>query len=96
MAGESKRTRDHDLIRQWVEERGGRAAVVKDTKGKGEGVGVLRINFPGYSGRESLEEISWDEFFKTFEEKNLIFLYQDETRNGQQSRFFKFITEERR
>ena len=67
MAGQSKITTDHGEIQSWAEKRGGKPAVVKDTKGKGEGVGMLRINFPGYAGRQSLEEITWEDFFDTFE-----------------------------
>ncbi len=93
MAGESKRTTDHNEIRRWVEERGGKPATVKRTGGKDE-AGILRINFPGYSGEESLEEISWDEFFRKFDEKKLAFLYQDKTSEGKESRFFKFVSRE--
>lgn len=91
MSGESQRTTDHDKIRRWAEERGGKPATVKTTK-EGEEPGVLRIDFEGYSGEESLEEISWDEFFEKFDDKNLEFLYQDRTRDGETSRFFKFVT----
>ncbi len=93
MAGESRTTRDHDTIRRWAEERGGYPATVERTERGGE-PGVLRIDFPGYSGEESLERISWEEFFRKFDEKNLVFLYQDETREGEQSRFYKFVSEE--
>lgn len=91
MAGETKRTTDHDTIRQWVEERDGVPATVADT-GDEEDPGVLRIDFPGYSGEDSLEEISWEAFFEKFEEKNLAFLYQDKMRDGETSRFFKFVS----
>jgi len=47
---------------------------------------------PGYSGGDSLQEISWDEFFRIFDEKQLEFLYQDTTADGQESRFNKFIS----
>ena len=90
MSGESQRTTDHEKIRRWAEARGGKPATVSRTKDDGD-PGVLRIDFEGYSGEESLEEISWDEFFEKFDEKNLEFLYQDETRDGEQSRFFKFV-----
>lgn len=53
--------------------------------------GILRIDFPGYSGEGSLEEIPWEEFFEKFDEKNLAFLYQDRTVAGKPSRFFKFV-----
>ena len=90
MAGESKVTTDHDQIRKWVEERGGWPASVKGT-GKGGKPGVLRIDFPGYSGTDTLERISWEEFFDAFEKNNLAFLYQDEVSSGKQSRFSKLI-----
>lgn len=93
MAGESKVTTDHNQIRKWVEERGGKPATVKDTGDKGE-PGVLRINFPGYGDEESLREISWEDFFEKFEEKQLAFLYQEELKSGQESRFFKFVSRE--
>jgi hypothetical protein len=93
MAGESKTTTDHEEIRRWVEERGGHPATVKNTAEDGE-PGLLRIDFPGYSGGQSLEEISWDEFFQKFDEKNLAFLYQEETADGEESRFVKLISRE--
>lgn len=91
MAGESTTTTDHKVIRKWVEERGGKPASVKGTGGDDE-AGVLRIDFPGYGDESSLQEISWDEFFEKFEEKELAFLYQDETSGGKESRFFKFVS----
>lgn len=89
----SKTTTNHDEIRKWAEARGGKPATVKRTESNGE-AGVLRIDFPGYSGGDSLEEISWEEFFKKFDEKQLAFLYQDETSSGEQSRFFKLVSQE--
>lgn len=89
-AGESHTTTDHKVIRKWVEERRGQPATVKGTGRGGEEAGILRINFPGYSGEESLEEISWEEFFDKFDEKKLAFLYQEKTGGGEQSRFCKF------
>jgi len=91
MAGETKITTNHEEIRKWAEARGGKPATVKRTENDGE-AGVLRIDFPGYSGAGSLEEISWDEFFRKFDEKNLAFLYQDTPSSGEESRFFKFVT----
>lgn len=90
MGAETKQTTDHDEIRDWVEERGGKPARVKNTD-EGDGGGLLRIDYPGFSGEDSLEEITWAEFFETFEENNLAFLYQDETKDGKESRFSKLI-----
>ena len=89
-ASEAKVTTDHDEIRKWVEKRGGHPARVKGTE-KGDSAGLLRIDYPGFSGEERLEEISWDEFFKGFEENNLAFLYQEKTKDGKQSRFSKLV-----
>ncbi len=92
-AGKSGRTTDHEIIRRWIEERGGSPAAVKATE-KGDDPGLLRINFPGYSGENRLEDISWEDFFKKFDDKNLEFLYQDQTRDGEMSRFWKFVSRE--
>ncbi|WP_437817235.1 lipocalin/fatty-acid binding family protein [Sorangium sp. So ce1078] len=90
-ANSSKTTIDHDEIRQWAESRGGRPATVKSTEKNGE-PGILRIDFPGYSGEGSLEEISWDDFFAKFEESNLAFVYQEKTADGQPSNFSKLVS----
>ena len=86
---EAKTTTDHDEIRSWVEERGGRPAAVRETGGNGD-AGILRIDFGDQD--EGLDEISWDEFFETFDENNLAFLHQDTTEDGSQSRFNKFVS----
>jgi len=87
---ESQATRDHTTIRQWAEDRGGKPATVRETADGGE-AGVLRIDFPGYSGEETLEAIAWDEFFEKFDKEDLEFLYQEQTEDGSTSRFCKFI-----
>lgn len=57
-----------------------------------DSTGILRIWFPDVgAGSEELDEISWDRFFEKFETESLTFLYQDETADGDVSRFFKFI-----
>lgn len=86
----SKTTIDHEEIRGWVEERGGNPATVNRTTDEGE-AGILRIDYPGFSGEETLHKISWEEFFEKFDEENLAFLYQDETSSGETSRFSKFV-----
>jgi hypothetical protein len=91
MSTEAKVTTDHKEIRQWVEERGGNPARVKGTD-KGDGGGLLRIDYPGFSGEDTLEPITWDEFFEAFEDNNLAFLYQEETKDGKESRFSKLIS----
>jgi hypothetical protein len=89
-SAESKTTTNHDEIRKWVEERGGEPARVKGT-GEGDSPGVLRIDYPGFSGEGTLESITWEEFFEAFDENNLAFLYQEQTKDGEISRFSKLI-----
>lgn len=93
MANLSKTTRDHDEIRRWAEERGAEPACVKGTGGGGD-IGMLRLDFPGYSGEESLQHITWDEFFDKFDERNLALLYQEETAGGERSNFNKIVSAE--
>jgi hypothetical protein len=87
--GSSRVTTNHDEIRQWVESRGGHPARVKGT-GDEDDVGLLRIDYPGFSGEETLEPISWDDFFKKFEEKKLAFVYDPDPG----SRFSKLVKRE--
>jgi len=72
---------DHEEIRQWAEERGAHPACVRGTGGKGD-VGMIRLDFPGYVGAESLQEISWDEWFDKFDERNLALIVQETTARG--------------
>ena len=88
---EAKTTTNHDEIRKWVEQRGGHPARVKGTENKNGDGGLLRIDYPGFSGENSLEEISWDEFFDEFDEKGLAFLHQDKNQDGKESRFSKLV-----
>jgi hypothetical protein len=92
---EAKVTTDHDEIRRWTEERGGWPATVKATAEDGE-PGILRIDYPGFSGKETLERITWEEFFDAFEKNNLAFLYQEEVSSGAESRFSKLIDRDAR
>ena len=82
----SQTTTDHDTIRKWVEARNGHPARVKDTDDNG---GLLRIDFNEPEAR--LEQISWDEFFRIFEENKLAFLYQETLEDGSTSRFNKLV-----
>ena len=90
MASQSHTTTDHDEIRSWVEEHDGTPARVRGTE-EGEGVGVLRIDFPGGAGEDQLEHIEWDVWFSTFDDNGLAFLYQERKASGEDSTFFKLV-----
>lgn len=93
MAHQSKTTTDHDEIRKWAEARGGQPAHVKGT-GDQKDVGMIRLDFPGYSGKDSLEPISWEEWFRKFDERNLALLFQETTAGGEKSNFNKLVSRE--
>jgi hypothetical protein len=84
---------DHDEIRRWAEERGAKPACVRRTGGKGD-IGMIRLDFPGYTGADSLEHISWNDWFEKFDESGLALLHQDTTARGQKSNFNKLIARE--
>lgn len=86
----SRTTTDHETIRKWAEERGGHPVAVKDTRREDE-TGIIRIDFPGYSGESSLEEITWDEFFDKFDDSDLELVYEEETPKGEKSNFNKLV-----
>src|SRR3954467_7553221 len=73
-------TTDHNTIRKWAEKHGGKPAAVKQTH-KGDDVGIVRIMFPKskQSEHDNLVEISWDEFFKEFDERKLALLYEKDS-----------------
>jgi hypothetical protein len=94
MSHESKYTTDHNEIRRWAEERGGKPATVEGTERKGEEAGLLRIDFPRGAGNPPLEPITWEAFFEKFDQEELAMVYQDETADGKRSYFCKFVERE--
>ncbi|HET8656453.1 MAG TPA: hypothetical protein VFL93_13110 [Longimicrobiaceae bacterium] len=81
----AERTRDHDSIRRWAEERGGIPTIVKGTGG------MLRIDFvegAKSGGRDDdLRETDWDHWFEIFDRSDVDFLYSPE----RGSKFFKLV-----
>ena len=84
---------DHDEIRKWAEARGAKPACVRGTGGKDD-TGMIRLDFAGYSGGDSLQEISWEEWFEAFDANNLALVVQEKTADGQQSNFNKLVKRE--
>ncbi|CCF84239.1 hypothetical protein [Nitrolancea hollandica] len=85
--GQSLATRSHAVIEHWAKERNAVPATVPGTEHE-DRAGVLRFNFPGYGGRK-LKEISWQEWFKTFDDRQLVFIFQEHMKNGNMSNFFQ-------
>lgn len=87
----SRTLTDHNEIRSWAEERDAKPSAVRRTESQDD-VGIIRLDFPGYSGADSLEEISWDDWFDKFEENELALVVQTETANGEKSNFNKLVS----
>lgn len=62
-------------------------------RGTGEDAypGIIRIDFPGHSGDETLQEISWDEWFDKFDKQRLALVYQEQTESGKTSNFNQLV-----
>ncbi|NLP02892.1 MAG: hypothetical protein GX089_10385 [Fibrobacter sp.] len=81
-------TTDHQVIRRWIEKRGGMPGVALDQTPT-EGAGVLRVQFPGSPEDRHFAVVSWSEFFERFEQSHLAFLIEE---GEGDSFFFKFIS----
>lgn len=91
---ESKTTDNHITIKKWAEERDGKPALMDGIVPENGGGEMLRINFMGGS-EGPMNQISWDKFFEIFENNNLLFLYEDEIKVGEKSKFHKFIKKDK-
>jgi hypothetical protein len=90
-AGQTLATRSHDVIKAWAKARNAQPATV--ARRSGDRPRTLRFDFDGRE--ERLEPVTWDEWFRTFDERDLVFLYQEKLRNGNQSNFFRLDSPKR-
>ncbi|MGW4497314.1 hypothetical protein ACWENR_01650 [Micromonospora sp. NPDC004336] len=86
--GRSLVTTNHEVIRRWARERGAKPATIAGTEREGR-AGVLTFNMPGYRESRRMREITWDEWFRTFDERKLNLIYQEQLRDGRPSNFFR-------
>lgn len=91
----SSTTRNHDEIRKWADERGAVPAEVTETE-SGNEPGILRFCFPKAprQNNDGLKEISWEDFFRKFDENGLELVYQEKTASGRRSNFNKLVSPE--
>jgi hypothetical protein len=89
--GQTLATRDHDVIMPWAEERGAQPVTVQRKAGS---IRTLRFDFPGYGG-QSLQPISWNDWLRVFDDRKLAFIYQEQTRDGRQSNFWRLDSPDR-
>jgi hypothetical protein len=88
----SKTTTDHEEIKRWAEARNAVPAEVSSTHKPNE-PGILRFDFPDAPNHNDskLSQISWEDFFRKFDDSDLEFLYQEKTATGEKSNFNKFV-----
>ena len=88
--GQTLATRSREVIQAWAEARGGEPVTNRiDENGRAR---TLRFRFRGgdQDGRSSrLQAISWDDWFRTFEERELVMIFQEKRRDGRESNFFR-------
>ncbi|MEV7262228.1 hypothetical protein AB0N38_01600 [Micromonospora aurantiaca] len=86
--GRSLVTRNHEVIQRWARARGAKPATIAGTEREGR-PGVLTFNIPGYRESSRIREITWDDWFRTFDLRRLNLIYQEQMRDGRQSNFFR-------
>jgi hypothetical protein len=84
--GQTLATRDPEAIKAWAEARGAEPATV--ARKDGARARTLRFDFPNFGGR-TLEHIAWDEWLGVFQERDLVFIYQEHKRDRNDSNFFR-------
>jgi hypothetical protein len=91
--GQTLATRSHEVIRAWAEERSGVPVTVPGTE-HDDHLGVMRFDFTEDGDKDQggsrLQEVGWEAFFRTFDERELVFLYQEQKADGTPSNFFRF------
>src|SRR5664279_5300171 len=87
----SRVTTDPDVIRRWAEQRGAKPA----SRSSGDdNAAVIGLNCPGDKADGTVQEISWDEWLRKFDEHRLALLYQEEMAAGDLSMFNQIIMRE--
>nr|WP_239543381.1 hypothetical protein [Micromonospora terminaliae] len=81
-------TTNHEVIQRWARARGAKPATIAGTE-RGDRPGVLTFNIPGYRESSRIREVSWDDWFRTFDLRGLNLIYQEQMRDGRQSNFFR-------
>jgi hemerythrin-like domain-containing protein len=89
--GQTLATRNPEVIKAWAEARKARPATVPGYDPQHPR--VLRLDFPGY--REGLVPVSWEAWLRVFEERKLVFLFQQHLSSGRRSNFFHLYNPER-
>src|SRR5690606_12525991 len=69
-------TSNHTEIRRWAKRHGARPGIARDTIASRD-LDQLTLVLPGERGEENVEFIDWDEFFRRFDEEEMVFVYEE-------------------
>lgn len=85
---ETRRTTDHGTIRNWLESND--LAVARTAETDRSRSGGLTVVTEGRTD-DSIKEVTWDEFFETFEDEGLAFVYRTETMGPEKQLYYEFV-----
>lgn len=93
MASRGGTTTDHAAIRHWAEARGAHPSRIVRTGAEdpADEAGIIRLDLPGHTGAGPLEPISWDEWFRAFDDNGLAFVYEDTAADGEPSNYDRLV-----
>jgi len=88
--GQTLATRSREVVEDWARRRNAEPAAA--TFGDDGRPRVLRFDFQGGPDRggSELKRVSWDDWWQVFEDRDLAFVYQEKTSDGNESNFFIF------
>ncbi len=87
-----KTTRDHSEIQGWAEKHGGQPMIIDHPLARADKRGI-RIEFPGESREVLMSQTystSWDEFFRIFEDQELLLSYEAEPSGGDPTEWYHY------
>ncbi len=88
----SKETTNHGEIQRWAEALGGQPAVIDHPNARADKRGI-RIDFPGKRDdaiKDITHPVSWDEFFRVFEDQQLLLAYDDNPTDEDPAMWYHF------
>ncbi|NTV31490.1 hypothetical protein HGA91_05955 [candidate division WWE3 bacterium] len=92
-------TTDHAKVREWAQQNNAKPQLIDSPHSYGDKIGI-RLDFPGrlddadLSMKKTVKDITWEEFFKLFDELGLAMEYADTTHAVEAINFYRFVKRE--
>jgi hypothetical protein len=94
MAGNTYKTSDPAVIKQWAAARAGQPALMPLPGNNATTATVPAIVFPADAYPDTYTTVSWGELFDRMQKQVLVFVYQEKTESGSLSHFGRFVSQE--